>query len=95
MSLFYSQNSPLRIAAFGEHYSEQLYAGRLFATIEEARKVTPKGDWICSVSLLDTVVYFTCLTPRGSLKAGSMIGRWNELTLIEQSPTTLATKGNQ
>ena len=89
MELKYENNSPYLIKAFGDYYSKKLECEQIFQTIEEASKIAKKGDWLCSVSLFDKVLYYTTWKePIGiaslQLVEGSIIGKWRELTLINK-----------
>ena len=86
MELKYENVSPFRIKAFGDYYSKKLEYEQIFQTIEEVSKIAKKGDWLCSVSLFDKVLYYTTWKePIGMQhKKGSIIGKWNELTLIKK-----------
>lgn len=79
----YKADTPLRESACQKYYKYKIQAG----TIEEAEKTsTFKGNWICRVNTPGGNIFYTRTQfTQKWVKAGDVLGMWNELTLIKKA----------
>lgn len=78
----YEIDRPLREAACQKYYDNKLKA----QDIEVAKKQKKYGNWLCLVTTPQGDKFYTRTEfKQGWVKAGDVLGMWNELTLIEKS----------